>query len=297
MHVIDILWRSTAKNQFVPGIASWDDSEDTPMFTPLVADSHLSWTVEGPRRCIGSRDSAGKEIRCPERRVVPPDVVRCGPCSAMDQLDPCIRCSGSNCGASDDRKNRCQNSQYAVYLAVFKDQTLKVGVSTLGRVKIRWLEQGADFAGVISTVHGGMSARRSEESIGRLNGITKQVRGERKASTFTQSLDLSTADNLAHSFLESNGILPSESSFALEDLSPYYGLSEIDTQPMPWRLSNASRSPQHLVGDVLGVKGSLLVTTTGSALAVTDVKQLIGYTVSSNPEAMMIAQAGLLDFL
>ncbi len=297
MLVIDIVWRSPVKNEFVPGIASWDDSGEITTFTSLRSGSHLSWTIEGPRMCIGSRDSTGNNIRCPERRTVPMNGLRCGPCSAMDQLDPCIRCTGAICSASDTRKSRCQNSQYAVYLAVFKDQTLKVGVSTLGRVKTRWLEQGADFAGVISTADGGMSARKTEESIGHLTGITKQVRRGRKASTFTHSLDLSTARNLARSFLESNNILSSESSFVLEDLSPYYGLSEIDTPPRPWQFSAASRNAQHLVGDVVGVKGSLLVTRTGSAFIVTDIKQLIGYTLSLDPEATMIAQTGLLDFL
>jgi hypothetical protein len=296
MLVIDIVWRSPLKNEFVPGIASWDDSGEIPMFTSLLSGSHLSWTIEGPRMCIGSRDSTGNNVRCPERRAVPLKGLRCGPCSAMDQLDPCIRCSGASCSASDTRKSRCQNSQYAVYLAVFKDQTLKVGVSTLGRVKTRWLEQGADFAGVISTAHGGMSARQTEESIGHLTGIAKQVRGERKASTITQLLDLSTADNLARSFLESNDILPSESKFTLEDLSSYYGLSEVDTQPRLWRFVAGSRNSQHLVGDVVGVKGSHLVIRNGSAFTVTDIKQLIGYTLSLDPEATMIAQTGLLDF-
>jgi hypothetical protein len=202
-----------------------------------------------------------------------------------------------DCRASESRRKRCESSQYAVYLAIFKDQTLKVGVSTLNRVKTRWLEQGADFAGIISTVPDGMDARRLEDSLGHLTGVTKQVSGERKMSGFTQNLDYSTAESLAQSFFESNSAVPARPDFALEDLSAHYGLSEVDTQPRPWRFSSASRTAQHLVGDVVGVKGSLLVTRTGSAFTVTNLRQLLGYTISLDPEATMIAQAGLLDFL
>jgi len=184
-----------------------------------------------------------------------------------------------------------------VYIAVFKDQTLKVGVSTLGRAKTRWLEQGADFAGIISTANNGLEARRIEESLGHLAGATKQVSGQRKVSGITQHLDSSTAFNLAQSFLKSNNVTPPDSGFTLEDLSPYYGLSGIDAMPGSWRFSPESRITQHLVGDVRGVKGSLLVTSTGSSFTVTNLKQLIGYTITLNPDATMIAQAGLLDFL
>ena len=296
MLVIDVIWQTMDKNQFVPGIASWQ-GRDTPDFVPLVTSSHLSWTIEGPRRCIGSRDASGHSIQCPEQSIVPANGLRCGPCTAMDQLDPCIRCKGADCKASESRRNRCQNSQYAVYIAVFKDQTLKVGVSTLGRAKTRWLEQGADFAGIISTANNGLEARRIEESLGHLAGATKQVSGQRKVSGITQHLDSSTAFNLAQSFLKSNNVTPPDSGFTLEDLSPYYGLSGIDAMPGSWRFSPESRITQHLVGDVRGVKGSLLVTSTGSSFTVTNLKQLIGYTITLNPDATMIAQAGLLDFL
>jgi len=297
MYVIDIIWRPVGQDQFAPGIASWPDHGESPVFFPLSAGSHVSWAIDGPKKCIGSRDPTGAHIRCPEQSIVSANRQRCGPCSATDQMGPCIRCRGTACDASESRISRCQNSEYAVYLAVFKDRTLKVGVSTLSRVKIRWLEQGADFAGVVSTTHGGMSARKIEDYLGHMTGITKQVRGERKASGLVQQLDIEQAHSIAKEFLASNNMTSSDSSFTLEDLSGYYGLSDVDTQPRPWRFSLALRSCQHLVGDVVGVKGSLLVTRTGSAFMATNLKQLIGYSVSVDPQAMMIAQTGLLDFL
>ncbi|MHA2065918.1 MAG: DUF2797 domain-containing protein, partial [Candidatus Thorarchaeota archaeon] len=180
MQVMRVLWRPTSKDSYESGLRVWPDDSDTPYFLSLPTGYEIGWTVNGPKRCIGSVDLNGSPVKCPENSLVRRGMRRCGPCSAMDEMDPCIRCDGQNCSASDARKEKCFSTKYAVYLAVFNDSTLKIGVSSKSRVMTRWVEQGADFGGVIGVVESGLKARMIERRLGASPDVKKQVRAERK---------------------------------------------------------------------------------------------------------------------
>ena len=154
MQVMNVLWRPMSEGSYESGLRVWSDETDAPEFIPLPSGYEVAWTIHGPKRCIGSIDTNGVPVRCPENSLVRRGMRRCGPCSAMDEMDPCIRCDGRSCNASDSRKDKCLSIRYAVYLAVFNDNTLKIGVSSKSRVVTRWVEQGADFGGIIPDLNG-----------------------------------------------------------------------------------------------------------------------------------------------
>lgn len=297
MHIINVTWRTTENDAFEQGVLSWSEAEEPPKFTSLSPGDKVSWTIVGPRMCIGSRNEAGRLVLCPEHIVSRPGQVRCGSCAAADSMDPCIRCTGRICNASEERRTRCEETDYVVYLAVFNDQTLKVGVSTTKRVRTRWVEQGADFAAVLAEIRGGRAARRLEDLIGRRRGATKQVRTQRKISSLMTQLNLTGAEKLVKRFISSlQEVLP-EHEVQLEDLSMYYNLDSLTARPLPWRKRSEPMDGMQLLGDVVGMKGSLLVTRIGSAFTVADLKQLVGYTVDSNLPVRMVTQSGLLDYI
>ncbi len=297
MHIISITWRPTENDAFEQGVLSWTGAEEPPKFTLLSPGDKLSWTIVGPGMCIGSRNRAGRLVLCPEHIVSSPGRVRCVSCAAVDSMDPCIRCTGRICNASEERRTRCEETDYVVYLAVFNDQTLKIGVSTTKRVRTRWVEQGADFAAVLAEIRGGRAARRLEDLIGRRRGATKQVRSQRKISGLMTQLDLTGAEGLAKRFISSlQEILPVH-EVQLEDLSMYYNLDSLTARPLPWRKRSEPMDGMLLLGDVVGMKGSLLVTRIGSAFTVADLKQLVGYTVDSEAPVKMVTQSGLLDYI
>ena len=297
MHIVNVTWRPTENNTFEHGVLSWMGTEELPKFTRLSSGDKLSWTIVGPRMCIGSRNEAGRLMLCPEHIASRPGQVRCGSCAAVDSMDPCIRCTGRICNASEERRTRCEETDYVVYLAVFNDQTLKVGVSTTKRVRTRWVEQGADFATVLAKIRGGRAARRLEDQIGHRRGATKQVRSQRKISSLMMKLDLIGAEELAKRFISSiQEVLP-EFEMQLEDLSIYYNLDSLTARPLPWRKRSESMNGLQLLGDVVGMKGSLLVTRIDSAFTVADLKQLVGYTVDSDSPVTMVTQSGLLDYI
>ncbi|MHA1938375.1 MAG: DUF2797 domain-containing protein [Candidatus Thorarchaeota archaeon] len=297
MQVMNVLWKPTSGGSYESGLRVWSDETDSPFFLSLPSGHEVAWTIHGPKRCIGSIDVSGVPVRCPENSLVRRGMRRCGPCSAMDEMDPCIRCDGRNCNASDSRKDKCLSTRYAVYLAVFNDNTLKIGVSSKSRVVTRWVEQGADFGGIIGIVKGGQKARQIERRLGTSPDIKKQVRAERKAKHLLTSIGLERAQDIAQGFLNTVKEIEIESEVSLQDLSNYYSIDSLNAEPQRWRSGRTSIEGLQMAGQVVGMKGSLLVTRIGAAFTVANLTDLIGYELDDTSEVKVVSQTGLLDFL
>jgi hypothetical protein len=296
LQIVDVAWRTSDDEKYEPGLLVWKETLDTLDFAPIINGKHLNWYFRGPKRCIGNVDSSGKYIKCPEEAVILRQGTRCGPCSAVDFYDPCIRCDGRTCLASEARKTQCDMSDYAVYVVLFNDSTLKVGVSSRKRVRLRWIEQGADYGGIIKTITGGRKARRLEDRLGKRANVTKVVRGERKIRNLQNMLDIEIAQSIVDDFIIGIESIELETKVELEDLSKYYSLPMLEIKPRPWRKKSDPIDQRPLVGDVVGMKGSLLVTSIGSSYTVTDLKQVIGYSLDSDGDITMVTQSGLMDF-
>ena len=296
MQVANVTWRMIDGNRFESGLRIWKEEERTPSFLSLPPGKKISWEIRGPKRCIGSINESGKLIPCPENSVILDSGQKCGPCSAGDIVDPCIRCDGRRCDAIDARKIQCESTDYVVYAVVFNDKTLKVGVSSKGRALIRWVEQGADYAGVLREISGGRTARRVEDRIGRQQGVTKQVRSERKTRALMDKLDIKDAQSIVSDFTEDASHLELNSDVSLQDLSSFYTLEKLKTQPAIWRKRSQPIDGRTIVGQVEGMKGSLMVTSIDSSLLVVDLKQLVGYSINQDSDISMMTQTGLVDF-
>jgi hypothetical protein len=215
----------------------------------------------------------------------------------MDEMDSCIRCDGSYCNASDERKERCFTTQYAVYLAVFNDSTLKIGVSSKSRVVTRWVEQGADYGGVIGIIEGGLKARQIERKLGARSDVKKQVRAERKAMHLLKPINQESAQEIAQAFLDTVEEKEIDAEITLQDLSNHYHIDSLNAEPQRWRSGRTPIDGLQMGGQVVGMKGSLLVTRIGSAFTVANLSELIGYSIDDTSEVRITAQTGLLDFL
>jgi hypothetical protein len=296
LQVVDVAWRISEGETYESGLRVWRDGFDSVDFLPIAAGKHLNWSFSGPKRCVGNIDSTGKLVKCPEEAIILRQGTRCGPCSAVDFYDPCIRCDGRVCGATEARKIQCDMSDYALYVVVFNDSTLKIGVSSKNRVRLRWIEQGADFGGIVQLITGGRKARRLEDRLGKQSNVTKVVRGERKIKSLQDSLDIGVAESIVNDFIVGIESIDAGTHVALEDLAKYYSLPVLDVKPTPWRMRSDPIEQRPLVGDVVGMKGSLLVTSIGSAYTVADLKQTIGYSLDSDGDITMVTQSGLMDF-
>lgn len=294
--IVDVAWKELDELTYESGLQVWREGVETLDFLPITPGKHFNWSFRGPKHCIGSTDATGKYVRCPESSTILRQGMRCGPCAAVDFYDPCIRCDGRNCLATEARKIQCDVSDYVLYVVVFNDLTLKVGVSSKKRVRLRWIEQGADFGGIIKTITGGRKARRLEDRIGKRSDVTKVVRSERKIRGLQDSLDIKTAQKIVDDFVLGVASIELGTQVELEDLSKYYSFSSLAAKPMPWKERSDPIDQRSLVGNVVGMKGSLLVTSIGSSFTVTDLKQVIGYSLDGDSDITMVTQSGLLDF-
>jgi hypothetical protein len=214
----------------------------------------------------------------------------------MDFVDPCIRCDGRNCMASPERRSQCDETDYAIYLVVFNDETLKIGVSSEKRVRTRWVEQGADYGGVLRFVKGGINARRIEDRLGKNPKAAKVVRGERKIRGLLDKIEIDKAQSIVDDFLIEVEDGELGNTVELQDLSGIYSLSNVETRPTPWKTRSEKIEDRPLLGEVVGLKGSLLITKLGSAYTVIDLKQVVGYSLEYDDDITVVSQSGLMDF-
>ena len=296
LHIVNVLWREI-ENGFESGLAHRSAESDKINFFRLDPGQKVSWTVLGPRTCIGYRSFDGTHVQCPKSNALKSSQSKCTLCSSLDQYDPCIRCKGHSCTATPERREKCRDANYTLYLAIFNDTTVKVGVSKLRRVLTRWLEQGADYAAVLAILKDGKAVRRIEDSIGRRPDVAKSVQVSRKLKMLSQGLCPEEAKKLLHDVQDGIDDERVTNQVELEDLSKYYGLSELDTNPEIWNSQNNSPIDQQFLGDVVGMKGPLLVTRIGHAFIVANLKQLIGYSIDMDSPVKIMGQTGLRDFI
>ncbi|MHA1770199.1 MAG: DUF2797 domain-containing protein [Candidatus Thorarchaeota archaeon] len=296
LHIISPTWRETSQG-FVHGLTGRSLNTDQSEFYELTRGEQIKWTITGPRRCIGFRGSDGLFHQCPEKAIIQGGGTQCGPCSGMDYLSECIRCNGSVCNATPQRREHCKNTDYVVYIVVFAGGRVKVGVSTKGRYRTRWVEQGADFAGIIKNVRDGKIARQIESKIGTLQSVSMVVSRRKKADALSKRIEYTEAKRLTNAVLSK--IPPNlidDHNVELEDLSRYYLIEELDSEPHPWRSQSRRIDNLSIVGEIVGMKGSFLITRNGTAFQYIDLKGIIGYTLTPDTTAHVTTQAGLLDF-
>ncbi|TFG31043.1 DUF2797 domain-containing protein [Candidatus Thorarchaeota archaeon] len=296
MQIVNVIWSYVDSSHFDSGVQIWREGDPNPGFLPLLKGREISWVIRGPKRCIGSVNESGKLIPCPENSLVFGSGQKCGPCSAIDIIDPCIKCDGRRCDAIEARRLQCESTDYVVYAVVFNDRTLKVGVSSKGRALIRWVEQGADFGAVLREIKGGRVARRVEDRMGRQQGVTKQVRSERKSRALLDTLDISGAEEVVREFVEHSKHLELDEDIHLQSLAKFYSLSKLDTRPTPWRKRSDPIDGRALIGTIVGMKGSLMVLAIESSLTVVDLRQIIGYSIDQDSDITLVTQTGLMDF-
>ncbi len=296
MHILEVHWKLCGPSTFNSGLLFSTENEDAPVFTALEPEKKISWTIRGPRRCVGHIDSEGDWHKCPEMAVVGPSRRRCMTCVSSDFMDPCIRCDGRNSKATEKRLESCDRADYAVYLAVFNDSILKVGVSKEARLITRLVEQGADFGGVIARVQGGRKARQLEYQLSQSPIVTRQVRGARKESLLLSSLESEEALSVVQDFLDTIDTPEIVSTTDLINLAGHYRLGELHAEPHRWTPKGTNIDGLQILGEVVGMKGSLLVTRIDESFSVLNLKLLRGYEIEEDAKLSVISQTGILDF-
>ena len=237
----------------------------------------LNFRIQPGRRCIGyhllTSSRKWKQLTpCPTSSIARGGP-QCPSCIARDTTAPCLRCRGETCTSSDPVRENCEKLQAYVYLAVFGGK-LKVGVTQETRYVTRWVEQGADAAFRILTGNGS-EVRHLEHLIHTRLGVPESVRAGVKIST------LGNEDKIKEALLllevtrqRVHGITSSNQRFNEDPwiLLPHYNIPVIKQKPLVLKVEDETT----VSGEVVGVKGPILLLRKGEMFFVLGLSALLG---------------------
>ncbi|NHN47338.1 DUF2797 domain-containing protein [Halostella sp. JP-L12] len=207
----------------------------------LTPGTRLAYSL-GERRCAGAVDGT-THYACGNEGAPY--------CDQHASTWVCARCTGTCLKDEMD----CYE-EHAVYLAAFAPATVKVGVTRLWRLETRLREQGADRAAHVHTVSNGRIARELEAEIA--TDLTDRVRVPEKIAGLHSAVD----EDVWEVVLD---------DFDVIDRTAFdYGI-DLDSRPVVETLAS---------GEVVGVKGRILVLSNAGTTYAVDLRDLVGHEVA-----------------
>ena len=81
----------------------------------------------------------------------------------------------------------------------------------------------------------------------------------------------------------------------IEALADYYMFSQLDYIPQVISFGKKVQS-RNIIGDVVGVKGPVLLISTPRNIGALNLKKIRGRSITHNPNASIVTQSGLNEF-
>ena len=268
----------------------------------LIPGKELSIKVEpnSKKYCVGFSTPKRNRISCPTAEILDGKNFHCASCSSSEFFTCKAICQGEFCNTSSaGAKTHCWKTKAYVYLTYIAGK-IKVGSST-SSIR-RWLGQGSD-AGVVIAEGVGLEPRALEHHIGSLPQFPLAIRISQKMKSLGQKLDkekitaeMEEAINLIYSTIKSNIFYSKEKLTGLTFLDEFHGeISTIEARPM---IKTLDESGLDISGEIIGVKGSVLVLKNGSTYYTTNLNSLIGSYIDLDEEVKeMKGQKSLFDFV
>ncbi|MHA2358381.1 MAG: DUF2797 domain-containing protein [Candidatus Heimdallarchaeaceae archaeon] len=228
---------------------------------------------------------------------------RCYTCEQNDFERCFLFCDASqtygNCNQHPEAFEYCKTHPCSVYLALIANN-VKVGVS-FNPLK-RWINQGADVAIEVIRAKNGLEAREIEKSVSSTLNIPQTIRKTTKARKLNYNLSrsLSEFENLTNkviSHIKDSGYVSEDSEKLYKEtrLVSYYGkIPSLSVNP----ILNEVEKTMQIPGEIVGVKGNLIVTKVNNSYYVTNLSRIIGHLVSFSSSTLKLkGQKSLSDFL
>ena len=174
-------------------------------------------------------------------------------CGSCQQFNACAICTGT---CLKDEKTCLE--EHAVYVAMFRPDIFKIGVTKASRLDDRLREQGADVAAVADYVADGELARRRERELQKRYGIKGTVRHSQKMLVDTE------LDWAAWDAMKAKMDIDDETKLRYFDLPLW--MRPLQVKDM-------------LLGRVIGVKGRLVVLEKDVTLYGFDLNDILGAEV------------------
>jgi len=233
-------------------------------------------------------------------------VKKCEDCKKKEDYFPCQFCNGFNCVRFSPEKIENCDAEHMVYLALFSEEIVKVGVSRISRGKARQFEQGSHMSRIFAQGISGVQARRIETNLTKA-GFPDKIPATQKRNILFPEISEENAKNLleekyqfAREYIIS--MMPEMKKFLVEnevwDLRSFYAGTNEQFEAL-----KMSSKPVHFLemkaGDSVGgflrmVKGSYLIIETPTELVSILAKDLIGKECSFDrcEEGISLASGG-----
>lgn len=268
----------------------------------LLPGKELSIKVDAKsmKYCVGFSTPKGNRISCPTAEILDGKNFHCASCSLSEFFTCKAICQGDFCNPSSaEAKKHCWNTKAYVYLTSITGK-IKVG-SSISVIR-RWLGQGSD-AGVVIAEGVGLEPRALEHHIGSLPEFPLAIRVTQKMKSLGQKInkekltaEMEEAINLILSTIKSNILYPKEKITGLTFLDEFHGeINNIEARPM---IKTLDESGLDISGEIVGVKGSILVLQNGSTYYATNLNSIIGSYIELDESVKeMKGQKSLFDFV
>jgi len=256
--------------------------------------------ISKERMCIGHSVNKQEYSLC--NKQVDQQYNRCYNCEQQDFERCFLFCDASkpfgNCTQNPQAYEYCKNNPCSVYIALIAND-IKVGVS-FNPLK-RWINQGADLAVEVMRAKNGFEARVLEKAISADLQISQTIRKTTKARKLNFDLSKSipsfrTIIDNVRQYIETSGVegVDSELLHKEHNLTSYYGdIPSLQSNP----IFNEVEKTLQITGQIVGVKGKLLVTKANNSVYVTNLSRIIGNIISFSKKPLKIkGQHSLSDF-
>ena len=287
-HLIAIKWDPTTPPYafFILRDLEKEPNKTYKKFLSPGEDLHLRISEE--KKCIGHSINKQEYYLC--NKSVENQYNRCYSCEQQDFEKCFLFCDASkpfgNCTQNPAAYEYCKNHPCSVYIALIAND-VKVGVS-FNPLK-RWINQGADVATEVIRAKNGFEARSLEKDISTDLQISQTIRKTTKAKKINFDLSKSIGDfrvivEDVKSYVGKSGYEAEISELLHKEvtLSSYYGnIPSLESNP----IQNEIEKTLQITGQIVGVKGKLLVTKVKNSFYVTNLTKIIGHlmTFSSTP--------------
>jgi len=300
-HLIAVKWDPNTRPYSFLFLRNVDEDPQTVYKKPIIPNHEFNVEVSKERICIGHSINKQEYYLC--SNIVDNQYVRCYNCEQADFEKCFLFCDASkpfgNCSQNPDAYEYCKTHPCSVYLALIANN-VKVGVS-FNPLK-RWVNQGADKAIEIFRAKNGFEARELEKMISSTLNISQTIRKKQKAKKLNYDLTRSLPKfretiEQVKKLLEKTDYESNESYLLFDetDLSSFYGnVPLLSVNP----IFNEVEKTMQIVGEIVGIKGKLLVTKINNSYYVTNLNKIIGNILlfSSKPLKLK-GQKSLSDFL
>lgn len=300
-HLVAVKWDPDTPPYSFLFLRNMDEDPKKVYKKPIISNQEFNVEVTKERVCIGHSINKKEYYLC--SNFVENQYVRCYNCEQSDFEKCFLFCDASkpfgNCSQNLSAYEYCRKHPCSVYLALIANN-IKVGVS-FNPLK-RWVNQGADKAVEVFRAKNGFEARELEKMVSSKLNIPQTIRKTQKAKTLNYDLTRSlptfreiikqVKELLEKSTYESH---ESDLLFNETDLSPFYSnIPSLSVNP----IFNDVEKTLQIVGEVIGIKGKLLVTAINNSYYVTNLNKIIGNILlfSSKPLKLK-GQKSLSDFL